>query len=165
MTTMGEIPLKQVFLVYGSMLEAWNDRDADAFASLFTADACVVGFDGSQMTGSEQIRSDLTAIFGSHSTASYVARVHRVRRVTAPAVMVHSVVGMVPPGETDINPAVNAVQSLLFVLDRDEVRIAFLQNTPAAFHGRPELAEALTRELSWVLRSGRVLDDAGGMRD
>jgi uncharacterized protein (TIGR02246 family) len=98
------------------MLDAWNDRDADAFASLFTADACVVGFDGSQMTGSEEIRSNLTAIFGSHSTASYLARVHRVRRVTPAAVMVHAVVGMVPPGESDINPAVNAVQSLLLLL-------------------------------------------------
>jgi uncharacterized protein (TIGR02246 family) len=147
------------------MLDAWNDRDADAFASLFTADACVVGFDGSQMTGSEEIRSNLTAIFGSHSTASYLARVHRVRRVTPAAVMVHAVVGMVPPGESDINPAVNAVQSLLLLLDGADVRIAFLQNTPAAFHGRPELAEELTRELSSVLRSGRVVDDAGGMGD
>ncbi len=35
--------------------------------------------------------------------------------------------------------------------------IALLQNTPAAFHGRPDASEALTRELTEVLRAGRVV--------
>jgi uncharacterized protein (TIGR02246 family) len=146
------------------MLVAWNDRDAEAFASLFTQDGYVVGFDGSRMTHRDQIQSELTAIFANHQTASYVARVNRVRRVAPDSVMVHSMVGMVPPGEEAINPAVNAVQSLLFVLDGDEIKIAFLQNTPAAFHGRPELSEEMTRQLSWVLRSGRRVE-AGSIDD
>ena len=37
------------------------------------------------------------------------------------------------------------------------MRIALLHNTPAAFHGRPELAEELTRELTDVLRSGLII--------
>jgi hypothetical protein len=32
-----------------------------------------------------------------------------------------------------------------------------LHNTPAAFHGRPELVEHLTRELTDALRTGRVV--------
>ena len=35
--------------LYTQLLEAWNARSADAFAALFTADASVVGFDGSQI--------------------------------------------------------------------------------------------------------------------
>jgi hypothetical protein len=39
------------------------------------------------------------------------------------------------------------VQVLVAVRRADVWRVAFFQNTPAQFHGRPELAEALTAEL------------------
>ncbi len=65
--------------------------------------------------------------------------------------------GMVPPGDTRLNPAVNAIQSVLVVETNGELRIALLQNTPAAFHGRPQLAEALTRELTDVLHRGVIV--------
>jgi hypothetical protein len=53
---------------------------------------------------------------------------------------------------------VNAVQCVVAVLEAREPRIASLQNTPAAFHGRPQLAEQLTRELAEVLRTGQIVD-------
>jgi hypothetical protein len=53
----------------------------------------------------------------------------------------------------DINPAVNAVQSLLAVKQDGRWRIALLQNTPAAFHGRPDLSDQLTAELRAELRN------------
>lgn len=59
---------------------------------------------------------------------------------------------MVPPGGSDINPAVNAIQSLVAVRREDLWRIALFQTTPAAFHGRPELSEQLTSELRRELR-------------
>jgi hypothetical protein len=71
--------------------------------------------------------------------------------------IVKHVVGMVPPGKAALNPAVNAVQSLVVVERGADIRIALLHNTPAAFHGRPELAEQLTRELTDALRSGRTV--------
>ncbi len=55
-----------------------------------------------------------------------------------------------------LNPSVNAVQSVLFVERGDAVKIVLLQSTPAAFHGRPEVADALTQELEDVLRSQRL---------
>jgi hypothetical protein len=54
---------------------------------------------------------------------------------------------MVPPGQTQVNPAVNAVQSLVVQQEGSRWRIHLFQNTPAAFHGRPEAAAALTSEL------------------
>jgi hypothetical protein len=58
---------------------------------------------------------------------------------------------MVPPGGSDINPAVNSIQSLVAVRDAERWRVVLLQTTPAAFHGRPDLAEALTAELRALL--------------
>jgi hypothetical protein len=64
---------------------------------------------------------------------------------------------MAPPGKMELNPAVNAIQSLVVLETAGQPRIALLQNTPAAFHGRPELAARLTGELTEVLRGGRVV--------
>ena len=143
--------------VYRQLLDAWNARDAAAFADLFSDDGSVVGFDGSPMNGCEEIASTLKAIFGSHPTARYVAKVRDLRRLAAEVLLVRSVVGMVPPGKDELNPAVNAIQSVVVVGRGADMRIALLHNTPAAFHGRPELAEQLTRELTDVLGSGRVV--------
>ena len=57
------------------------------------------------------------------------------------------VAGMVPPGQTRVNPAVNAVQSLVAREEGGRWLIHLFQNTPAAFHGRPDAAAALTAEL------------------
>ena len=64
---------------------------------------------------------------------------------------------MVPPGKEELNPAVNAIQSLVVVGQEPDMKIALLQNTPAAFHGRPELAQQLTSELTDVLRTGQIV--------
>ncbi len=66
-------------------------------------------------------------------------------------------VSMVPPERTALNAAVNAIQSLVVVQDSGQPKIALLQNTPAAFHGRPELGEQRTSELTEVLHSGQVV--------
>jgi uncharacterized protein (TIGR02246 family) len=143
--------------LYRRLLEAWNRRDADAFASLFTDNASVVGFDGSQMNGAAQIASELHAIFVHHQTASYVAKVREVRQLDTRTILLRAVVGMAPPGQTELNPAVNAIQSVVIVGTAGEMKIALLQNTPASFHGRPQLAEELTRELTGVLQHGDVV--------
>ena len=54
---------------------------------------------------------------------------------------------MIPPGQTEINPTVNAIQTLVAQKEADEFKISIFQNTPAAFHGRPELSSQLTSEL------------------
>jgi len=57
----------------------------------------------------------------------------------------------VPPGQTDLNPAVNAIQTLVTVRQDGQWRITLLQNTPAQFHGRPDLAQQLTDGLRRLL--------------
>jgi uncharacterized protein (TIGR02246 family) len=138
--------------IYQRLLDAWNRRDAAAYAALFDDGANVVGFDGSQMNGRSEIESTLAGIFAHHQTASYVSIVREVRTLTPEVAILRAVVGMVPPGQTDINPAVNAIQSLVAVKRGGQWRIALFQNTPAQFHGRPEITQQLTEELRQLLR-------------
>ena len=70
---------QEVSDLYRALLDAWNARDARAFASLFTDDGHIVGFDGSQADSAAEIEAHLSQVFGSHATAAYVARVREVR--------------------------------------------------------------------------------------
>lgn len=137
--------------LYHSLLDAWNRRDAAGYASLFLEAGSVVGFDGSELRGKEEIDATLGLIFADHETAAYVGKVRDEVAIADNVVLLRAVCGMVPPGHDDLNPAVNAVQALLAVRTGDDWRIAHFQNTPAQYHGRPELAEALTAELKQLL--------------
>jgi uncharacterized protein (TIGR02246 family) len=143
--------------LYTRLLEAWNRRSADDFAALFDAEGSAVGFDGSEMKGRQEIAASLKAVFDNHPTAAYVARIREVRPLVPGAAVMRAVAGMVAPGTSDLNPAVNAIQSLVLTERDSTLWITLFQNTPAAFHGRPEASEALTRELTDVLRAGRVV--------
>ena len=143
--------------LYTRLLEAWNRRSGDDFAALFEPGGSAVGFDGSQMNGRDEIASTLKAIFEHHQTASYVASVREVRQLGPGVVLLRAAVGMVPPGQGELNPAVNAIQTVVLSEADGALWIALLHNTPAAFHQNPAAAEALTRELTDVLRSGTIV--------
>jgi len=143
----------KVRLLYQTLLEAWNDKDAHEMAELFSESGTVVGFDGSQMDGRKQIESVLGQIFADHPTPVYVAVVRGVRFLALGVALLRAVAGMVPRGQFDINPALNAVQTLIATKEQDRWRLALFQNTPAAFHGRPELSDQLTEELRRALRA------------
>jgi uncharacterized protein (TIGR02246 family) len=157
---MHRIDHQQAVTLYMQLLDAWNRRNADDFAALFTKDGNSVGFDGSPLDGPEEIASTLKGIFANHPTAAYVAKVREVRRLGPEVTLLRAVAGMVPPGQTELNPAVNAIQSLVIVEQEGHLRISLLQNTPAAFHGRPQAAEQLTTELTEVLRGGQLVMSA-----
>jgi uncharacterized protein (TIGR02246 family) len=152
---------EQVLYTYKRLLDAWNRRDPDAFASLFGETGSVVGFDGSQMNGQSDIAATLRAIFADHQTARYVAKLREIKPLGSATMLLRAVVGMIPPGKTQINPAVNAVQSLVVVIEEERPRIALLHNTPAALHGRPHVVEQLTEELAEVARQGQLVAEAG----
>jgi uncharacterized protein (TIGR02246 family) len=137
--------------LYAQLLDSWNRRDASAFAALFDDEGQSIGFDGSPMSGRDEIAATLGQIFADHVTARYVARVRGIRLLAPDVALLRAVVGMVRPGQSDINPAVNAMQTLVAVNRAGEWHIALLQNTPAQFHGRPEMVEALTQELRALL--------------
>lgn len=141
-----------VRVLYTQLLESWNKRNARDFALLFDADGNIVGFDGTQVFGQAEIGAHVTDVFTHHKTAKYVAIVRGVRRLGLDTMLLTAVAGMVPPDKDDIDPDLNAVQTLVAV-EKEAWKIALFQNTPAALHGRPDDAKKLTEEL----RSARHL--------
>jgi uncharacterized protein (TIGR02246 family) len=127
--------------LYRRLLEAWDKRNARDFALLFAPDGNIVGFDGTQVFGQAEIGAHLSEIFSHHQTPRYVSIVREILSLTAGATILSAVAGMVPPGKDDINPEVNAVQTMIAVRTSGAWKIALFQNTPAAFHDRPDTAK------------------------
>lgn len=141
----------KVLNLYKELLNQWNEKQGQGMANLFTEDGSMVGFDGSQVNTLKDIEAHLTPIFAQYPTARFIHIIREIRPLTADTAMVRANVGMVPRGYSDINPAVNAVQTMIAVKKGAEWKVAMFQNTPAAYHGRPEEAEKLTTELRAVL--------------
>jgi len=138
--------------LYRDLLDAWNRRDAAGMAALFAHDGGLIGFDGSQIDGGPPaVAAHLTPIFTSHATPAYIAAVREVRALAPNVSLVRAVAGMVPDGRRELNPALNTIHTLTAVEAGGMWRAAIFQNTPAAFHGRPDLAQALTEELRALL--------------
>lgn len=139
--------------LYAAIIAGWNAADAGAFAAPFASDGAVVGFDGSELGGRDHITETLSAIFADHRVGSYVGIVRDVREIGSDALVLRAVSGVVPAGEDDVNPDLNAVQSLVAERRDDGWQVVLYQNTPAQFHGRPDDAAALTEELRAVRRA------------
>jgi uncharacterized protein (TIGR02246 family) len=139
--------------LYANILRCWNSGDAGGFARLFSRSGNVVGFDGSQVDGVEHIEAHLAKVFSSHATAAYVGKVREVRVLEPEVVLLRAVAGMVPPGKSELNPALNTIHTLVAVNHGGQWRVELFQSTPAAFHGRPEATEAFTAELRVELES------------
>jgi uncharacterized protein (TIGR02246 family) len=140
--------------LYERLLVAWNQQDAAAMAAQFEEDGNLVGFDGSQVDSRAAIEDHMRTIFADHPTAAYVAKVREIRMLGRDVGILRAVVGMIPPGSDDINPAGNTIQTLVAVEVMDGWRAALFQSTPAAWHGRPQDSAALTEELREVVRRG-----------
>lgn len=133
--------------LYARLLESWDKRNARDFALQFTSDASLVGFDGSQVNGQLEIGAHVTEVFTHHQTPCYVAIVRDVRLLATDVTLLRANTGLIPSGKDDIDPALNAVQSVVAVQKGGTWKVALFHNTPAAYHMRPELAKQLTEEL------------------
>ena len=144
--------------LYEKLIETWNKRNAREYALLFASNGSIVGFDGSQVSGQLEVGAHISEIFSHHQTASYVTIVREVRSVASEVTLLRANAGMIPPGKDDIDPAMNAVQSMVAARRGGKWEIALFQNTPAAFHGKPELTKQLTEELRAALRKRPARD-------
>jgi uncharacterized protein (TIGR02246 family) len=142
--------------LYRRLVEAWNPRSAAEFGELFADDGLLVGFDGSQVPGGE-VATHLEPIFADHPTARYVAKVRQVRVLAPGTVLLVGIAGMAPPGRTVLSAAANAVQTMVAARSGATWRILLFQNTPAQYHGHPELAAQHTAELQPMASAGVVV--------
>ena len=138
--------------LYAQLLEAWDKRNARNYALLFASDASLIGFDGSQVNGQLEIGAHVSDVFTHHQTPRYIGVVREVRQISPDAALLRANSGLIPPGKDDIDPALNAVQSLVAVKKGGAWKIALFQNTPAQFHLHPKQSKALTEELRAIAR-------------
>ena len=143
---------EKVLSLYKELLHQWNEKQAQGMAGVFTEDGSLVGFDGSQVNTMKDIEGHLTPIFAQYPTARFIHIVREIRQLGPDTALLRANVGMVPRGYDDINPAVNAVQTMIAVKQNNQWKVAMFQNTPAAHHGNPEEAEKLSAELREVLK-------------
>ena len=141
-----------IIALYQQWLDEWNRRNAEGMGNLFAVDGNIIGFDGSQMIGRAELKDVLSNIFAQHPTAAYVAIIREIRFLATGVAWLKADVGMVPAGKTDINPAFNAVQTLIALKEESEWKISIFQNTPAAFHAMPELKDKMSAELREALK-------------
>ena len=141
----------QIRALYAAFLDGWNRRSGAAVAAGFADDGDIIGFDGSHHHGRLAIAADLRQIFGSHQTPAYVALIRSVRQVTPDVAVLMAHAGMIPPGGSDFDPALNAVHTMVAVQESGRWKISLFQTTPAAWHGHEEAREALTHELRGLL--------------
>lgn len=142
---------KEIETLYGNLLDQWNERNPRAMADLFADDGKAIGYDGSQMNGPQQIEDEVSEIFAHHKTASFIAIIKDISFLSPTVALLSAVAGMIPPNRSDINPELNTIQTLMVTKQDGQWRISLFQNTPALFHGRPELREQLTAHLRQVL--------------
>jgi uncharacterized protein (TIGR02246 family) len=147
MTTTTEAYVIAVRALYADLLAAWNAADAEGFAASFTDDGEVIGFDGSILTPRGEIESELRRIFNDHKTGTYVGIVRDVSALADDVALLRAVAGVVPAGSADLKPDLNSVQRLIAVRRDGRWRVALYHNTPAQFHGRPDLVQLMTAEL------------------
>ncbi len=140
-----------ITLLYQQMIEGWNKREADVMASAFAEDGGLIGFDGSQVDGQSQIIAHLRPIFADHPTAPYVVKVKSVQFLSSEVAILRAIAGMVPIGKADLEPKLNTHHTMVAKKQQEKWRIVLFQNTPAQFHGRPELVEQMTEELAQLI--------------
>ena len=139
--------MHEIEALYRRLIDAWNAHDGEAMAAAFASNGEMIGFDGSVVMGRAEIAAEMSRIFADHETARYLTKVKDVRELTPRAAVLRAIAGMVPPGASELNPDVNAHQTLVATRSDNEWSIDLFQNTPAQFHGRPESKEAMTEEL------------------
>ncbi len=132
--------------LYRQLIEAWNSRDAEAFAALFILDGEAVDSDGTQHTGRGAIVEQVRAIFATHDTPPFVTKIVGVTTVTTDVAIVRAIAGMVPRGTTELDPQLHSIQRLTAVFRGGDWRIALLQSTPARLEDPDDLTR-LTTEL------------------
>ena len=142
---------QDVRALYREVLRSWNRRDARGFAALCTDGARMVGHDGSEMSGRGTIELELGRSFEQQPTLACIGVVREVRPLGDAVWLLSAIAGMYRPGSYRVDPAWNAVQTLVAARELGRVRVVAYQSTPTTFRERPELGQRVTAELDRAL--------------
>lgn len=114
----------------------------------FAENGELIGYDGSQVISKMEMIAHLQPIFANHPTPIYISKVRSVQFLGTEGAVLRAVAGMVPRGKEELEPSLHAHHTLVAEKQQGEWHTVLFQNTPAQFHGRPELIEQWTEELT-----------------
>jgi uncharacterized protein (TIGR02246 family) len=145
--------MKQRSMLYQQLMDGWNRGSGKDFATPFADNGDLVGFDGTRLKGRQEIDSFHQQLFDTYVKGSrLVGRIRSVGFLTSDVAIMHAVSGTILPGQTDIEPERNSIQTLVAMKDSGgKWRLVAFQNTRAQYFGRPEQSQALTEELRGLL--------------
>jgi uncharacterized protein (TIGR02246 family) len=141
-----------VHALYREVLRSWNRRDARGFAALCTSAALVKVEDGAEMNGRGAIELELARTFERQPTLACIGVVRSVQSLGEGVQLLSAIAGMYRAGSYRVDPAWNAVQTLVAAPEQGRLRVVSYQSTPAAFDGQPDLGQRVTAELDRALR-------------
>ena len=105
--------------IHQRMIDAWNAGDAAAFAAPFTDEANFVAFEGTHLKGRREIASFHQQIFDTVVKGTRLeGEVKFVHLLNAVLGVMHSVVRVTLPGQTEASPSRDSMQ-LTVVAKRD----------------------------------------------
>ncbi|MGH3907319.1 MAG: SgcJ/EcaC family oxidoreductase [Pseudonocardiaceae bacterium] len=108
----------------------WATNDADAVAAVFTTDTDFVIGDGTFLRGREELRQYMADAFDGFLKGSRVtAPVESVRCVSPAVGVVHTLGGILMPGETEVPPERQGVQVFVVTKHGGEWLVDVYQNT------------------------------------
>jgi len=106
----------EIRALHARLLEAWNEGDAEAFASPFSDDAYFVPFDGSVLVGRERIAAAHQPLFDRWLKGSRLVDEHtEVRFLGDDVALVLAVGGTVMRGKSKPAPARDSIQTLIAI--------------------------------------------------
>lgn len=134
--------------LYKQLIDGWNQGSGEAFAAPFAENADLVGFDGTHLKGRQEIASFHQQLFDTYVKGTHmVGKVRSVRFLTPDVAIIHAVSGTVMPGQQDLEPERNSVQTLVAAKYNGQWFLVAFQNTRAQFMGRQEMGQELMDEL------------------
>lgn len=112
------------------IVQGWAANDADAVAAVFTTDTDFVIGDGTFLRGREELRRYMAAGFdGFLKDTRVTAPVESVRCLSSTVGVVHTLGGILMPGETEVPPERQGVQVFVVTKHGGEWLVDVYQNT------------------------------------
>src|ERR687889_1316762 len=143
--------------LYQQLMDGWNQGNGDAFASVFTEDGDLIGFDGTHFKGRQEIAPFHQQLFDKWMKGTrLVGQVEHVRFLSPNVALLHTVGGTVMRGKTEPSPERDSIQTLVATRQNGEWRLAAFQNTRVRPIGNNAVAFLVWTLTDWLWKALRL---------